>query len=84
MILSPFFIEWLFISGTTRGTDLSIRQNDELSITTVPFLAKTGAHSFEVEAPAENIEISGRSGIGRLGSDHGVLAEISGRRPGVR
>src|SRR5512136_138901 len=59
IILSPFFIAWLLISGTTRGTFFSILQADELSITTVPFLANSGAHSFDVEAPAEKIAKTG-------------------------
>jgi hypothetical protein len=39
-----------FISGTTSGSPFSILQADELSITTVPFSANTGAHSFDTDA----------------------------------
>ena len=41
-------------SGTTRGTSGSMRQADELSMTTAPAAATTGASSFEVAPPAEN------------------------------
>ncbi|OPZ52801.1 MAG: hypothetical protein BWY89_01850 [Bacteroidetes bacterium ADurb.BinA012] len=48
-----------FISGITRGIPFSILQAEELSITVAPFSAKTGAHSFETDAPAENSTTSG-------------------------
>ncbi len=43
-----------FTSETTSGTRSSIRQADELSTTVAPASATRGAHSFEVEPPAEN------------------------------
>ena len=57
---------WLFISGTINGTFLSIRQYEELSITTVPFLAKRGAISLDIDAPAENIANSGLASIASI------------------
>jgi hypothetical protein len=41
-------------SATTSGTCGSIRQADELSITTAPASATRGASSSEVPLPAEN------------------------------
>ena len=43
---------------TTSGTDGSIRQALELSTTTQPRLAASGASSFEVAPPAEKIAMS--------------------------
>src|ERR1700738_135809 len=41
-------------SGTTRGTAGSIRQAEELSMTTAPASATRGAHSRDAVAPIEN------------------------------
>ncbi len=41
-------------SATTSGTRSSMRQREELSITVAPAAAKRGAHSPDVEPPAEN------------------------------
>jgi hypothetical protein len=41
-------------SATTSGTSGSMRQADELSITTAPAAATFGASSFDVALPAEN------------------------------
>ena len=52
--MSPLF-EWVasgFISGIISGTSGSILKADELSITTAPDLAATGANSFEMLPPA--------------------------------
>ena len=54
-------------SLTTSGTSSFIRQREELSITTAPWRANTGAHSPEVPPPAENSATSKPAG--------GVLAE---------
>src|SRR5512139_3868777 len=59
MILSFCVITRAFISGTIRGISFSIRHADELSMTTVPTWAKTGAHSLDTAAPAEKRAISG-------------------------
>ena len=40
-------------SGTTRGTSLSMRKAEELSIITAPNLVMSAANSFDVPAPAE-------------------------------
>ena len=40
-------------SGTTSGTSGSIRQADELSMTTQPLAPILGAHSFDTEPPAD-------------------------------
>ena len=45
-------------SGTTRGTSGSIRQADELSITTAPAAAKRGASCREAVAPLEKRAMS--------------------------
>ena len=45
---------WGLTSETTRGTSSSARQAEELSITTAPAAAATGARARLVEAPAEN------------------------------
>ena len=45
-------------SLTTRGTSGSIRQADELSMTTAPAAANFGASSLEDEPPAENSAMS--------------------------
>ena len=45
-------------SLTTSGTCGSIRQAEELSITIAPACAKAGAHSLDVEPPAENSAMS--------------------------
>ena len=42
-----------FTSGTTRGTEASMRKALELSITTAPAAAATGAHCFDTEPPAD-------------------------------
>lgn len=42
-----------FTSDTTSGTSESIRHVDELSITTAPAAATTGASARDVDAPAE-------------------------------
>ena len=47
-----------FTSLTTSGTSSSIRQREELSITIAPAAANRGAHSPEVEPPAENSAMS--------------------------
>src|SRR4029079_7010393 len=47
-----------FTSGTIKGTSGSIRQNDELSITTAPAAANFGAHSFETAEPADIRQMS--------------------------
>jgi hypothetical protein len=45
-------------SGTISGTSGSIRQAEELSITTVPAAAIFGDHSFDTEPPADIRQIS--------------------------
>ena len=45
-------------SETTSGTSGSIRQADELSITTAPAAATRGANVFDVPLPAENRAMS--------------------------
>src|SRR5271165_5529640 len=45
-------------SGTTRGTSGSIRQAEELSMTTAPAAANLGASSFDAGAPVENRAMS--------------------------
>ena len=45
-------------SATTSGTAGSIRQADELSITTAPASATLGASVFEAPLPAENSTMS--------------------------
>src|SRR6266699_2622610 len=47
-----------FTSGTIRGTSGSIRQADELSITTAPFAAIFGDHSFDTALPADIRQMS--------------------------
>src|SRR3984957_5742570 len=46
------------ISGITSGTAGSIRNADELSITTAPALTASGENFLEMPAPAENSAIS--------------------------
>ena len=45
---------WAFTSGTTKGTDGSMRQAEELSMTRIPASVKRGAHSMDTDPPAEN------------------------------
>ena len=45
-------------SGTMRGTSGSIRQAEELSITTQPFAPILGAHSCATEPPADIRQMS--------------------------
>ena len=45
-------------SLTTSGIDGSLRQAEELSMTTTPAAANLGASSREVDAPAENTAMS--------------------------
>ena len=45
-------------SGTTSGTESSCRNAEELSTTTQPAAAATGANSFEMEPPALNRAMS--------------------------
>lgn len=47
-----------FTSETTSGTSGSLRQAEELSITTAPCEATFSASAFEVEPPAENSTMS--------------------------
>src|SRR5882672_12431474 len=58
IILALGFKVWGFTSGTTRGTEGSILQALELSITKVPLSANLGENSFDKPAPAEKIAIS--------------------------
>src|SRR6185503_5334026 len=53
MILSFLFSTSALISGTMSGLAGSILQADELSMTVMPASAKRGAHSREVDPPAE-------------------------------
>ena len=47
-----------FTSGTTSGTSGSMRQVDELSITTAPCAAIFGDHSLETAPPADIRQMS--------------------------
>jgi hypothetical protein len=47
-----------FTSGTISGTSGSIRQADELSITTAPAAPILGDHSFDTAPPADIRQIS--------------------------
>src|ERR1700759_689823 len=47
-----------FTSGTISGTSGSIRQADELSITTAPAAAIFGDHSLDTEPPADIRQMS--------------------------
>ena len=47
-----------FTSGTTSGTSGSIRQCEELSITTAPVAAMRGDQSFEIAPPADIRQMS--------------------------
>ena len=47
-----------FTSGTTSGTSLSIRKAPELSTTTQPLLAATGAHCRDTSSGTSNMAIS--------------------------
>ena len=59
MILSSS-VNWSALtSGTINLTSSCILHADELSITVVPIAANLGAHSSEVEPPAENKAMSG-------------------------
>ena len=49
---------WAFTSGTTSGTSGSIRHAEELSITTAPACATTGAREREAVLPAEKRAMS--------------------------
>src|SRR5690606_11736519 len=46
-------IVWALISGTTSGTDSSMRNADELSTTTAPCRTAIGPNFFEMPLPAE-------------------------------
>ena len=59
IILSSFVNASALISGTTNFLVGSILQADELSTTVMPASANFGAHSKEVEPPAENKAKSG-------------------------
>ena len=59
MILSSEDKRLALISGTINLISFSILHAEELSITVVPKDANFGAHSKEVEPPAENKAISG-------------------------
>ena len=63
IILSSSSSTVAFISGTINFFDGSIRQAEELSITVVPAAANFGAHSNEVEPPAEKMAMSGLADI---------------------
>ena len=62
-----------FTSGTTNGTSGSIRKALELSITTAPARAATGAHWRDTEPPAEASTTStpskAEASTGRIASD---------------
>ena len=47
-----------FTSGTISGTSGSMRQADELSITTAPAAPIFGDHSFDTEPPADIRQMS--------------------------
>ena len=47
-----------FTSGTTNGTSGSMRQAEELSMTTQPCAPILGAHSFATEPPADMRQMS--------------------------
>ena len=47
-----------FTSGTTSGTSGSMRQAEELSITTQPCAPMRGDHSFETVPPADMRQMS--------------------------
>lgn len=47
-----------FTSGTISGTSGSMRQAEELSITTVPAAPIFGDHSFDTEPPADIRQMS--------------------------
>ncbi len=47
-----------FTSGTTRGTSGSIRKAPDLSITTTPCSAATGAHASDTSSGTSNMAIS--------------------------
>ena len=59
MILSEAVNLLAFISGMINFLEESIRQSDELSITTAPESANFGAHYNDIDPPAENKAISG-------------------------
>ena len=59
MILSEAVNLFAFISGMINFLEESIRQAEELSITTAPESANFGAHTNDVDQPAENKAISG-------------------------
>ena len=60
IILSEEFNCPALISGIINFLEGSILQAEELSITTVPASANLGAHSKDVDPPAENKAMSGR------------------------
>ena len=45
-------------SGTISGTSASLRQHEELSITTAPVAAILGDHSFDTAEPADIRQMS--------------------------
>ena len=49
---------WGFTSATTSGTSGSLRQAEELSITTAPAAATLGARALDVSPPAEKKTMS--------------------------
>src|SRR5215471_18504155 len=59
MTLSSFVNTSALISGTTNFLVWSIRHAEELSITVIPAAANWGAHSREVDPPAEKIATAG-------------------------
>ena len=59
-------------SLTTSGTSGSIRQAEELSITTAPAAANLGASSREVAAPAKNRTISSPAGSAAAASSTAI------------
>ena len=59
MIISSFSKASAFISGTINFLLESILHAEELSMTFVPFSANFGAHSNDVDPPAEKRAIAG-------------------------
>src|SRR5579871_3254135 len=62
LAMMPFFrnpaIASAFTSGTISGTSGSMRQHDELSMTTAPCAPIRGDHSFDTAEPADIRQIS--------------------------
>ena len=58
MPLGVWRMRWPFTSLTISGTSGSMRNADELSITTTPAAANLGAYAFDDVAPAENSAMS--------------------------